>query len=64
MLLPGTEVEVLRLGPQHSPYNGRCGRVVQELPCGYYKVILDDDPIPRWRDMGVQCREDELRTLD
>ena len=61
----GTEVEVLALGQnQKTPYIGLCGRIVEELPGGYYKVILDNDPIPRWRDIGIQCKAAELRLLE
>lgn len=61
----GTEVEVLALGAkQKTPYIGLCGRIVEILPEGYYKVILDNDPIPRWRNIGIQCKPEELRILE
>ena len=61
----GTEVEVLALGQnQKTPYIGCHGRIVEVLPMGYFKVILDDDPIPRWRNIGIQCKESELRILE
>lgn len=61
----GTEVEVLALGQnQKTPYIGCSGRIVEELPNGYFKVILDDDPIPRWREIGIQCTARELRIVE
>lgn len=64
-LAVGTEVEVLSLGMnQKTPYIGCQGRVTEELPGGYFKVILDEDPIPRWRDIGIQCTAQELRILE
>ena len=61
----GTEIEVLALGAkQKTPYIGCVGRIVEILPMGYYKVILDDDPIPRWRNIGIQLKESEMRVLD
>lgn len=62
----GTEVSVIHLGPRETrnPYFGLCGRIVEELPNGYYKVILDNDPIPRWRDIGIQCKAEELKILE
>lgn len=62
----GVEVAVIYLGAKEkrNPYVGLCGRITEELPEGYYKVILDEDPIPRWRDIGIQCRAEELRILE
>jgi hypothetical protein len=61
----GTEVEVLALGQnQKTPYIGCTGRIVEELPMGYFKVILDNDPIPRWRNIGIQCKAKELMILE
>lgn len=63
--LLGAEVEILSLGAkQKTPYIGCVGRIVEILPEGFYKVILDDDPIPRWRDIGIQCKLEELRILE
>lgn len=62
----GTEVQILFLGAREkrNPYVHRTGRIVEELPGGYYKVILDEDPIPRWRDIGIQCKAEELKILE
>lgn len=61
----GTEVAILALGQnQKTPYIGLYGRIVEELPNGYYKVILDNDPIPRWREIGIQCTGRELRIVE
>lgn len=62
----GTEVTVLHLGPRETrnPYFGLAGRIVEILPAGYYRVILDEDPIPRWRNIGIQCKAEELRVED
>jgi hypothetical protein len=58
-----TEVIVHRLGPQNSPYNDKTGRVVGHKN-GLIHIILDDDPIPRWRNIGVLCHAYELRIID
>ena len=62
----GTEVAVIHLGAKdtRNPYNGLYGRIVEELPMGYYRVILDEDPIPRWREIGIQCKAEELRIVE
>jgi hypothetical protein len=58
-----TEVVVLKLGPQISPYNGKQGRIVDHRD-GMLHVILDDDPIPRWRNIGIFCEPGEVRCID
>jgi hypothetical protein len=64
-LLPiDTEVQILKLGPQNTPYTGKTGRVVAHRGDGTLHVILDEDPIPRWRDMGVFCYPWEVRSID
>lgn len=63
-LLPiDSEVEILRLGPQITPYTGKTGRVVG-YRSGMMHVILDDDPIPRWRNLGILVHPDEVRCID
>lgn len=59
----GTEVVVVRLGPVNSPYTGKEGRVVGHRD-GLLHIVLDDDPIPRWRDIGVFCKPEEVRSVD
>jgi hypothetical protein len=64
-LLPiDTEVEVLKLGPQNSPYTKKTGRVIGHSIDGLLHVILDEDPIPRWRDLGILCYPWEVRSID
>lgn len=58
-----TEVVVLRLGPSRTPYDGKQGRVVGHKG-NLMHVILDDDPIPRWRNIGVFCKMSEVRCVD
>lgn len=59
------EVRVLRVGPQKSPYSGLFGRIVEErILDGMFRVILDEDPVPRWRNLGVWCSAKELRAVD
>lgn len=63
-LLPiDTEVKLLKLGPQNTPYTGRTGRVVGHRD-GMLHVILDEDPIPRWRTLGVICHPREVESID
>lgn len=63
-LLPiDTEVEVLHLGPQKTVYNGCTGRVIAHTR-SHMHIILDDDPIPRWRNIGVYCLPREVRSLE
>lgn len=63
-LLPiDTEVQVLKLGPQKSPYTGKTGRVVGHRD-DLLHIILDEDPVPRWRDMGILCYPWEVRSID
>lgn len=59
----GSEVVIVRLGPPLSPYTDKCGRVVGHKG-NLLHVILDDDPIPRWRDIGVFCHPEEVRCVD
>lgn len=59
----GTEVVVLKLGPQQTPYTGKQGRIVGHRD-GMLHVILDDDPIPRWRNIGIFCHPGEVRCID
>jgi hypothetical protein len=63
MLPLDTEVEILRLGPQKTIYNGRTGRVVGYFK-NYMQIILDDDPVPRWRNIGVFCLPEEVRSVE
>ena len=63
LLEVGSEVVVVRLGPQNSPYNDRSGRVVGHKG-GLMHVVLDDDPIPRWRSIGIFCKPTEVRCVD
>lgn len=58
-----TEVLVLRVGPQKSPYTNVTGRVVGHRD-GMLHIILDEDPIPHWRNIGVMCHPDEVRSID
>lgn len=58
-----TEVVIRRLGPQNSPYNDKQGRVVGHKGVLLH-IILDDDPIPRWRNIGVHCHVHEVRIID
>lgn len=58
-----TEVVVLRLGPSNTPYTDRQGRVVGHRD-GLMHVILDDDPIPRWRNIGIWVKPEEVRSVD
>lgn len=63
-LLPvDTEVIILKLGAQRSPYDNKTGRVVGHRS-GMMHVILDDDPIPHWRDLGVLVHMSEVRSID
>lgn len=59
----GTEVLVLRLGPQNSPYTNVTGRVVGHRD-GMLHIVLDEDPIPRWRNLGIMCHPEEVRNID
>lgn len=63
MLPIDSEVQVLKLGPQNTPYTGKCGRVVNHAGRMLH-VILDDDPIPRWRDIGIYLHPNEVRCID
>lgn len=63
MLPVDTEVQVLKLGSQRTCYNGLCGRVVGH-DRGLLHIILDNDPIPRWRNIGIFCYPKEVRSLD
>lgn len=58
-----TEVLILRLGPDRSPYTGKTGRVVGHKN-GMLHIILDEDPVPRWRNIGVMCHPKEVRSID
>jgi hypothetical protein len=58
-----TEVVIVRLGPTISPYNDKSGRVVGHRD-GLMHVILDDDPIPRWRNIGIWVKPEEVRCVD
>jgi len=57
------EVVILRLGPQNTPYTGKQGRIVGHRD-GLMHVILDDDPIPRWRNIGIWVKPEEVRCVD
>jgi len=58
-----SEVVILRLGPQNTPYTNKSGRVVGHRD-GLLHVILDDDPIPRWRNIGIWVKPEEVRCVD
>lgn len=58
-----SEVVIIRLGPSRTPYDGKQGRVVGHRD-GLMHVILDDDPIPRWRNIGVWVKPEEVRCVD
>ena len=65
-LLPvDTEVEIVTFGQnQKTPYIGRTGRVVGVVPeKNWMWVILDDDPVPRWRNLGIFCFPHEVRAI-
>lgn len=63
-LLPvDTEVQIIKLGAQRGPYDGKTGRVIGHRS-GMMHVILDEDPIPRWRNLGVLCHLSEVRSID
>lgn len=65
-LLPvGTEVQIVVYGSQQkTPYIGCTGRVlgVDEAK-NLMWIILDNDPVPRWRDIGILCYPWEVRSL-
>jgi hypothetical protein len=63
LLEVGAEVVVLRLGPVNTPYTDKAGRVIGHRD-GLLHVILDDDPIPRWRNIGIFCKPEEVRCVD
>lgn len=65
-LLPvETEVIILRYGMnQKNPYIGCTGRVVgHNAEKGLMRIILDQDPVPGWRNIGVFCYIHEVQAL-
>lgn len=60
----GTEVVVVRFASQQTnPYNDKQGRVIGHRK-GLIHIILDEDPIPRWRNIGIFCEPKEVRCID
>lgn len=70
LLAVGTEVEIRAYGgkpangAQRSPYIGCTGRVVGNNGKNMMQIILDDDPVPRWRNIGVFCYVWEVREIE
>lgn len=63
-LLPiDTEVQVLKLGPQRTCYSGLTGRVIGHK-AHLLHIILDNDPVPHWRNLGILCYPEEVRSID
>lgn len=60
-----TEVIVTKYGQnQKTPYIGCTGRVVgHNVEKGLIRIILDHDPVPTWRNIGVFCYADEVQAI-
>ena len=63
LLAIDTEVLVKQVGPKQSPYTNLTGRVIGHRN-GMLHIILDEDPIPRWRNIGVMCHPKEVVSLE
>lgn len=65
-LLPvDTEVIITKFGQnQKTPYIGCTGRVVgHNEEKGLMAIILDIDPVPHWRNLGIHCYAHEVQAI-